>query len=44
MRRLADERRLDAREMARLSADARGVVEGWVAQGWARGEPGRSVA
>ncbi|MES2100259.1 MAG: cupin domain-containing protein [Pseudomonadota bacterium] len=36
MRRLADRRRLDARELAALSADARELLAEWLASGWLR--------
>ncbi len=34
MRRLADDRRLDARQVASLGMDARAVLEQWAAAGW----------
>ena len=34
VRQLADRRRLDAAEVRRLSADARGTLAGWLAAGW----------
>jgi 50S ribosomal protein L16 3-hydroxylase len=37
MRRLADDRGLSAADVARLSPPARGLLDEWVAAGWARG-------
>jgi 50S ribosomal protein L16 3-hydroxylase len=37
MQKLADERRLDARSVAKLSADARELLRDWVEAGWAHG-------
>jgi 50S ribosomal protein L16 3-hydroxylase len=39
MRRLADERRLGARDCARLSEDASELLADWVAAGWLHGDP-----
>ncbi len=36
MRRLADRRRLDARELAALSAEARALLGEWLGSGWLR--------
>jgi hypothetical protein len=36
MRRLADRRRLDARELAGLSAGARALLGEWLGAGWLR--------
>lgn len=38
MRRLADARRLDARELGRLSAEARDLLGQWMAAGWVRSQ------
>lgn len=38
MHRLADARRLDARESSRLSAEARDLLGQWIAAGWVRSE------
>ncbi|MCU0967863.1 MAG: cupin domain-containing protein [Rubrivivax sp.] len=37
MRRLADERRLDAAQVARLSAQAAALLDEWIGQGWLHG-------
>ncbi|MFL6693333.1 MAG: winged helix domain-containing protein, partial [Ramlibacter sp.] len=38
MRRLADERRLSATELARASQEARDLLASWCEAGWAHGE------
>jgi 50S ribosomal protein L16 3-hydroxylase len=40
MRRLADQRRLDARELAAASEEARALLRGWCEAGWAHAEGG----
>ena len=40
LRRLADERRLPAVDVARLDADARGLLDGWAEAGWVHGVEG----
>jgi 50S ribosomal protein L16 3-hydroxylase len=37
MRKLADQRSLDARDMARASEDARNLVTDWCDAGWVHG-------
>jgi 50S ribosomal protein L16 3-hydroxylase len=40
MRRLTDERRLTAGEVARLGDDARELLRAWIESGWVHGNPG----
>ena len=40
MRRLADQRRLGAADLARLSDGARDLLRGWVGSGWVHGDAG----